>query len=316
MKLLTLKNFILPTLAGIALATLPTTAYAADPFPAGTNFTANANTTTVKVRETVTVTYLQSCDTNATGQVHLSDEVQGPNGPLSNQPLNVAYTSDGRTATATATYELPVKGTYTFKAYGTLCAKGNDSLGGSWYSTPVTVKASDEPATVTLAPIPEFTSNQNIGEYTVDYNSSGLNLSSGATWTITGNLPAGLSWKGAGQNLIFSGTPTIPGQTSLQATLTDGEGNSATAPLSFTVNPAVTPSGEPANTPAAPTAATEGVTGTKNTNSSTPSPTASADTSTTESKPDQNLVIGGLVLVTLLSVGAFTAGTFKNDSEG
>ena len=61
------------------------------------------------------------------------------------------------------------------------------------------------------------------------------------TWAVTsGSLPAGLSLSSGG---VISGTPTTAGSASFTVTLTDTEGNTASAGLSLVVNPLVSPKG-------------------------------------------------------------------------
>jgi hypothetical protein len=61
------------------------------------------------------------------------------------------------------------------------------------------------------------------------------------TWAVTsGSLPAGLSLSSGG---VISGTPTTAGSSSFTVTLTDTEGNEASAGLSLVVNPLASPKG-------------------------------------------------------------------------
>ena len=61
------------------------------------------------------------------------------------------------------------------------------------------------------------------------------------TWAVTsGSLPAGLSLSSGG---VISGTPTTAGSASFTVTLTDQEGNEASAGLSLVVNPLASPKG-------------------------------------------------------------------------
>jgi hypothetical protein len=61
------------------------------------------------------------------------------------------------------------------------------------------------------------------------------------TWAVTsGSLPAGLSLSSGG---VISGTPTTAGSASFTVTLTDTEGNTASAGLSLVVNPLASPKG-------------------------------------------------------------------------
>jgi RHS repeat-associated protein len=119
--------------------------------------------------------------------------------------------------------------TRTVTATGAYAGTFSLSANANWSAVLATFKASPAGPTVSTTSLPSGTQN-------VAYSSS-LTASGGATpytWSITaGNLPAGLTLTTSSG--VISGTPTIPGTSTLTVQVTDANLNTATKQLTISV---------------------------------------------------------------------------------
>ncbi|MBQ3446034.1 MAG: putative Ig domain-containing protein, partial [Synergistaceae bacterium] len=171
---------------------------------------------------TITTTSLPNGTVNASYNAVLSANTSNVTWSVSSGSLPAGLTLNSSTGAITGTPTAAGTSTFTVRAVSGSSSTTRQlsiTINSGTTPTPTTI-------TITTTTLPE-------GIAGMSYSASLASNPSGATWTHTGNIPAGLGLDSSGR---ISGTPTVSGKFDFTATATYGS-SSAVKSLSITISP-------------------------------------------------------------------------------
>ncbi|MBQ4431914.1 MAG: putative Ig domain-containing protein, partial [Synergistaceae bacterium] len=171
---------------------------------------------------TITTTSLPNGTVNASYNAVLSANTSNVTWSVSSGSLPTGLTLNSSTGAITGTPTAAGTSTFTVRAVSGSSSTTRQlsiTINSGTTPTPTTI-------TITTTTLPE-------GIAGMSYSASLASNPSGATWTHTGNIPAGLVLDSSGR---ISGTPTVSGKFDFTATATYGT-SSAVKSLSITISP-------------------------------------------------------------------------------